>query len=215
MKIRAIIAVAAALGLVVAVPATAQKGKGSLTLTSSANPVVFGQTLTLSGTVKGAKSAVQVKLQRRGLTSTTWKDVALATTTASGDYSFAFKPRRSGVFRVSDTAATPRFSPELTQQVSPLVRARVSDSTPRAGARVRFSGTVRPAHDRRRVHIQRKQADGSWATVARTRLRDTGRPFSRFRRRVVVRETGTYRVLLPAHPDHSDGASGELTLTVG
>jgi plastocyanin len=215
MRNRAIFAVAGLVAALAVVPAAAQKGKGTITLTSSANPVVFSQPLTLSGTIKGAKSAAGVTLQRRGLTSTTWRDAATATTTASGDFTFVTRPRRSIVYRVATQGTAPTYSNEITQQVSPLVGFKASDLTPSAGARVRFSGTVRPPHDTRRVQIQRKQADGSWLTVARARLRDAGKVYSRYSRRVKVNETGTYRVLLPAHPDHADGVSRERTLTVG
>ena len=55
-------------------------------------------------------------------------------------------------------------------KVAPLVGFRVSDSTPRAGSRVRFSGTVRPRHNGRRVYVQRKVGTGVFVTIRKTTL---------------------------------------------
>jgi hypothetical protein len=106
-------------------------------------------------------------------------------------------------------------SADLLVRVRPLVGFRVSDTTPRAGQRVRFRGTVRPPHDGSVVSIQRKRADGRFVTVARTRLRDAGDVYSRYGRRLRVRRTGTYRVRIAGHADHAAGFSRERTLTVG
>ena len=59
-------------------------------------------------------------------------------------------------------------------RVSPLVGLRVSDTTPSAGQRVRFRGTVRPPHDGTRVAIQRKRADGTW--LIRSKGTSDGKP---------------------------------------
>ena len=46
-------------------------------------------------------------------------------------------------------------------------------------------------------------------------MRDAGDTFSRYRRRLRVRSTGTYRTLIEAHADHAEGISRERVLTVG
>jgi hypothetical protein len=80
---------------------------------------------------------------------------------------------------------------------------------------VRFHGTAAPAHDGAPVRIQRRRADGSWRTVARTTLRDAGTDVSRYSRRVRVRRSGTYRVRALAHDsDHLRGTSRRRRLTV-
>jgi hypothetical protein len=190
-------------------------GQAAVTLQASANPVTFSRPLTLSGSVKGARAGVVVTLESRAPTATAYAPVGTATTDQKGDYTFSPRPRANTVYRVTAATAPPVQSAELLVRVSPLVGLRVSDTTPRAGQRVRFRGTVRPPHDGRLVAIQRKGADGKFVTVARTRLRDAGDEFSRYGRRVRVRSTGVYRTRVTGHDDHATGFSRERTLTVG
>jgi hypothetical protein len=210
-------AVLIVIGLLAAATGSAQKppGQQAVTLKASANPVTFSQPLALSGSVKGAKAGVAVTLEGHGVSAPAFSQVAATTTDAQGDFSFALRPRANTVFRATAAKTPPVQSAELTVQVRPLVGLRVSDTTPRKGQRVRFRGTIRPPHDGTVISIQRKQADGNFATVARTRLRDAGDTFSRYGRRLRVRSTGTYRTLIEAHADHAEGISRERVLTVG
>jgi plastocyanin len=54
------------------------------------------------------------------------------------------------------------------------VTLKVSDATPLARKRVRVFGVVRPARDGRKVQIQKRLRNGSFKTIATTRLRDAG-----------------------------------------
>lgn len=198
--------------------ASAQKptppGKVDVTLKAAPNPTTFGVPVTLSVSVKGAGAGSQVKLQRKTAAGA-YVDVAIAATDDKGDATFTRGPRRNTTFRAITVEATPRASDDVLVKVAPVVTFRVGDSTPAKGARVRFRGRVRPQHDGRRLEIQRRQADGTWVVVARPRLRDTRRAYSRYSRRVRIRETGVFRVVLPEHADHAAGVSRERTLTVG
>jgi plastocyanin len=80
-----------------------------------------------------------------------------------------------------------------TKKSATKITLKVSDATPRAGSRVRFYGSVTPAHDGRKVSIQKRGRAGSFKTVARTTLRDAGRARSTFSRRLRVRADGVYR----------------------
>jgi hypothetical protein len=106
--------------------------------------VTFTQPLTSKVSVKGVKAAVNVTLQRRASTSQTWSDVETKATDAKGDTAFISRPRRNDYYRAIARTTPEQISSEALVKVAPLVRFRVSDSTPRAGSRVRFSGTVRP-----------------------------------------------------------------------
>ena len=214
---RTILGVLAAAALLAPV-AAAQKppkppGQQGVMLKLSAAQIIFSQPVTANVSVKGAKAGVGVTLQRRRSTSTTWADVESKLTDAKGDTSFVTRPRVNVSYRAIARTTPPQTSAEAPVAVAPLVGFRVSDSTPRAGARVRFSGTVRPRHNGRRVYVQRKRADGSFATVRRTRLRAATAKYSRYRVRVRVRRAGTYRVRILAHADHAEGVSRERTLT--
>ena len=209
-----------ALSLAAAAAVSAQKppkppGQSDVTLTASANPVTFSQPLALTGSVKGARAGVVVTLEGRAPTETVFAPLGTAPTDQKGDYAFTQRPSANVIYRATAATTPPVQSAELLVRVMPLVGLRVSDTTPSAGQRVRFRGTVRPAHDGRLLAIQRKGDDGKFVTVARTRLRDAGDDFSRYGRRVRVRRTGTYRTRVVGHDDHATGASRERTLTVG
>jgi hypothetical protein len=221
MRNLAVLAAAgSALALVAAAPAPAQKpkpapGTQNVTLKASTDLTTYSTPVSLSADVKGAKAAVAVTLQRRASTATDFATATTATTDANGRVTFSQRPSRNTVYRVVVGTTPPAQSAETLVRVRPLVGLRVSDSTPRRGQRVRFSGTVRPQHDGRTVHVQRKRADGSYGTVFRTSLRDAGSAYSSYSRRVTVRRTGTYRVRILGHDDHATGVSRERTLTVG
>jgi hypothetical protein len=188
-------------------------GQQGVTLKTSAARITFSQTVTSNVSVKGAKSGVGVTLQRRPATSQTWSDVETKTTDHKGDAAFTTRPRVNTSYRAIARTTPEQTSAETPVAVAPLVGFRVADSTPRAGQRVRFSGTVRPRHDGRRVYVQRKTGAGSFVTVRRTRLRAATSTYSRYSLRVRVRRTATYRVRILGHADHAMGISRERVLT--
>jgi hypothetical protein len=205
---------AVAVALAIASEGEAQKPPkpGATTLKASAQQVTFSTPVALTGKVKGAKQAMTVTLERRAANATAFVAAGTATTDANGDFSFADRPSKSSVYRVTAGTAA---SPEVAVAVAPLVGLKVGDATPRKGQRVRFKGTVRPQHDGTRVAIQRKRADGTWATVRTATLRDAGSAYSRYSKRIRIRRSGTFRTVIAAHADHAEGVSRERTLTVG
>ena len=199
--------------LAAAALASAQGKSDDVSLETATNPVVFRTPTALTGRVKGAKTAVPVTLQRRSPTGTEFANVATANTTGNGDYTFTIRPKRNGVFRtVSGTV----MSDELLLGVSPKIGLTVSSTQVAPNSRVRFRGKVRPRHNGSKAQIQLKDAAGTWTVVKETRLRRVeGKRYSRYRTRVTVPATGTYRVVLPAHADHAEGASPEVVINVG
>lgn len=196
---------------------TAQKpkppGKVQVSLKAAPNPVRYSAPVTLTASIKGAGAGMQVKLQRKTSTGS-YVDVATATTNDKGDATYTQRPKRNTTYRAITVESAPRASADLLVKVAPSVGFGVSDSTPSVGARITFKGRVRPQHDGRRVQIQRRQADGSWLTIARARLRDTRRAYSTYSRRIAISATAVFRVVLPEHADHAAGVSRERTLTV-
>ena len=172
-------------------------GPQGVTLRVSSALVTFTQPVTSTVSVKGAKAAVGVTLQRRPSTSLTWSDVETRTTDAKGDIAFTSHPRRNDYYRAVARTAPEQISAEALVKVAPLVGFRVSDSTPRAGSRVRFHGTVRPRHNGRRVYVQRKIGTGSFVTIRRTTLKAATSTSSKYSLRVRVRRR---RHLSRAHP---------------
>jgi hypothetical protein len=213
----ALILAALSAALVLTATSEAQKPPkaGSVSLKSSAAQVTFSTPVALTGKVKGAKTGIVVTLERRAADATAFLPAGTATTDGNGDFSFAQRPSKSSVFRVTAATTPPASSADVAVAVAPLVGLKVSDATPRKGQRVRFRGTVRPQHDGTRVAIQRKRADGTWVTVRTPRLRDAGSAYSRYSKRIRIRRSGTYRTVIAAHADHAEGVSRERTLTVG
>jgi hypothetical protein len=226
MKVRtlcwATAALAGAAGMTLT-PASAQKpakpGKppkpytlpGPVSIGAKPNPVVFGSRVTVSGTVRNAVAGTTVTLLRRTLPSATFTGTATVTVDKKGNYSFVTKPPRNTYYRAVSSLKPTTQSGDLLVKVSTLVGFRVSDSTPRAGQRVRFSGTVRPRHNGRRASIQRR-AGSRWITVARPTLRALNTSTSRYARTLRVRSSGTYRVRVLGHSDHAQGISRERAL---
>lgn len=219
---------AAAAGAVLALAAvpSAAPGQGQkppknnapeLTLEARPATVVFGEDATLSGRLKGAATDRDVLVRLEVDQTFPYGDAYSATgattrTSPSGDYSFTVKPVRNIQYRAVSESNPPLTSPGRLVLVAPRVSFGLSDATPRRGQRVRFFGSVRPAHDGRTVQIQRRTTTGSFVTVARARLRDAGATRSRYVRRIRIRRDGVYRVRIAAHGDHAESFSRERTV---
>ena len=190
-------------------PATIQ---GPVSIGAKPNPVLFGTTVVVSGRVQNSADGTTVTLLRRTLPSTTFTGTATVAADKNGDYTFTQRPERNTYYRAVSSLNPSTQSGDLLVKVRMLVGLRVSDSTPRRGQRVRFSGIVRPAHNGRTASIQRKSATGSWVTIARPTLRALDARTSRYARTLRVRRSGTYRVRVIGHSDHAMGISRERAL---
>ena len=178
-------------------------GAGNLTLAAQPTTVTFGRAVTLSGKVTGPNAAGrQVTLRSDPFPFDNFDNAGNATTNAQGDYSLTQSPTLNTRYQARSGNEE---SAIVTVLVRPRVTLRLSDSTPRRGQRVRFSGRVCPDHDGSRVAIQRRTAAG-FRTVARATLREVP-GCSRFARRLTVRRDGTYRAIIRGHNDHATGIS--------
>jgi hypothetical protein len=140
-------------------------------------------------------------------------NVASGLTDANGDYRLTAKPTSHTRYRVVAKTSPPTTSAASTVLVRIRVKFAVSDSTPRAGGLVRFSGTACPEHDGKTASIQRRTSTGSYRTVARATLADTGGECSSYSRRLRIRRDGTYRVRVASgDADHSTGTSRRIRL---
>jgi hypothetical protein len=196
-----------------AAPGATPQGN-AVTIAARPSPVTFGRATTISGRVTGPGNAgVEVTLEENPFPFTGgFRNTSVrATTNANGDYSMAVTPSVNTRYRVEARTSPRATSPEITVNVRLRVTLRLSDSTPAAGQRVRFFGTVRPAHDGKVARIQRRTRRG-WRTVARTILRPAtpvaGVTRSRYARRLRINRSGRYRVRVsPADGDHIVGTS--------
>ncbi len=227
MLTRLCIASIALLGLSAAPQALGQGHSGNqnqnqaaptLSLDARPAPVVFSRPSTLSGRLSGAHhGGVPIRLEQdatRPYGDAYRSTPSITRTAANGGYSFTVKPLVNTQYRVVALIAPPVLSPPRLVLVRTLVGLRLSATTVHRGARVRFSGSVFPAHDGRTALIQKRSASGRFVTVARTLLRDAGADHSRYSRRVRILRDGVYRVKVPGHDDHINGFSRLRTILV-
>jgi len=197
-------------GTVTGADATFTTGQPGVTIAAAPRVVRFGRQVTISGTVLG-NPGVKVELQQTPFPFTDpFTKLAEGTTDAAANYSFLAGPALNTRYRVEAKASPPATSADVTVLVRPKVGLRLGDRTPARGARVRFKGSVLPAHDGSRVRIQRKTRTG-WKTLATALLKPAtpvdGVARSRYARRIRVNRSGTYRTVLPSHDDHARGKS--------
>jgi hypothetical protein len=192
-------------------------GQQDVTLAAAPNPVVFGRRVVLSGRVRApGNDPVQVALFADPFPlDNSFSQVAAGATASNGSYAFNHVPRVHTRYRVAAATSPATASPDLLVRVRIRVTLRLSDRTPRRGQRVRFSGLAFPAHDGRRVLIQRRGSTGGFRTVARTTLRDAGSSRSRFSRSLRVSRDGVYRARVSGDADHLTGFSPSRTANVG
>src|SRR5215208_5357253 len=216
-KTRAIVfGLAAAAALPAAATAHHQPGhqggpnQGNISI-SATSPVTCGRSTVVTGKLTGAtaNSGIGVDLQAdpapfedNGFTT-----VASGTTDGNGDYRLLHKPQLHTRYRAVAKASPTATSGLATVLVRIQVKFTVSDTTPRAGGLVRCSGTACPEHDGKVAAIQRRTSTGSYRTVARATLADTGGACSSYARRLRIRSDGTYRVKVAGDADHSTGTS--------
>jgi hypothetical protein len=209
--------------LVCAGPAVAAKPpkpgqpNNNLTIKSSAATVTFGKTITIAGATKGMAAGTTIELQQNPYPYAGFKPTGkTGVVDPSGNYSIpGVAPQVHTQYRVSAKTSPPQDSAAVTVQVRLRVSFSVSDATPKKGALVRFSGTVAPAHDGKPVLIQRKTSTGSYKTLTRTTLLDNGTDTSKYSKKVRIRRSGTYRVVVESvDQDHLNGTSRSRTLRV-
>src|SRR5688500_15787445 len=197
--------VAALVATVVPGVDAAKPTPGTLTIGANATTVKFGGSVTLSGKLTDARvSGRTVRVEQDPFPVGSFDSAGSATTNASGDWALGVKPTantryRAGVGKVD--------SPTVDVLVRPSLTLKLSDRTPRAGRKVRFSGQVCPEHDTVAIKLQRRAKSG-WRTVASPVLADVpGVACSSFARRLRVRRDGAYRARFLGDADHAAGNS--------
>jgi len=180
----------------------------SVSIKAARHPVIFWRTVALTGRLTGKNNdgkTIQVQADPFPYEGN-FNNVTSAVTTTSGAWSAGHKPGVNTRYRARQGSTT---SAIVTERVRIRVSLRLSDRTPRAGRRVRFSGRACPQHDGARVRIQRRTLTKKWRTVRRTTLRDlAGSTCSSYRKTFRVFRDGTYRAFVVS-PDanHANGVS--------
>lgn len=128
----------------------------ALTIESSADPISYGQPVTIHGTVQ-APDGSQLTLLARTRLQHGFAPVA-TTTSSGGTYSFPVQtPKQSTFYEVTGAGKT---SSRLFEGVRYGLTASASASSVQAGTPVTLSGTVSPGHEGHPVYLQVQNPSG-------------------------------------------------------
>ncbi len=129
----------------------------ALTIESSADPISYGQPVTISGKIESATPAPLTLLARTRLQHD-FVPVAGTTSGAGGAYSFPVQtPTQSTFYKVTGAG---KSSSRLFEGVRYGITATASTTSVAAGQPVTFSGTVTPAHEGHPVYLQALSGSG-------------------------------------------------------
>lgn len=133
----------------------------AVTISASGPTVVFGQRVTLRGTVSSKQANASVGVYASRLDSGSFTSVATVLTRAGGTWSLSVKPPIRTTYKVLFGGG----SAVTTVSVRPAVSLKALSSG-------RFATHVAAMRSfaHRVVQLQRHRLDGSWLTIARTRL---------------------------------------------
>jgi len=184
----------------------------SLTIASSADPITYGQPVTISGVLAGATTPQTVTLLGRTVHQQGFAPIAEVSTGAGGAYSFpAQVPVNSTLYRVK--AGRGEKSAVLYEGVKDVLTAEASPTTLAAGQAVTFSGTVAPDHAGHVIYLERENASGSGFHVVQKGYVLPNSTYS-IVHQVYVPGTKVYRIDIPGGPDNGRAVSQLFTIQV-
>jgi bacillolysin len=196
----------------------------SLTIARSKSTIVYGSSVTISGKLTYAGTAVgiagkPVEVFRRRLypAGSAWTKIATVTTSSTGSYSHVSKPTVNSEyttrFRTAGDFLAAPYPPAPNVYVAPKITATLSKTTMPLGSTSYLSGSVSPSHAGRTVRLQRYYS-GAWHNVSGKSMALSSTSKYRFSIKPGSRGTFKYRVVLAAHSDHTTGVSPTKTLKV-
>jgi hypothetical protein len=128
-----------------------------LTIFSSADPVPFGQPVTISGVLAGGASQ-KVTLLGHTVGSPVFTKIEETTTDSTGAYKFTVASATANTYyRVTGAGIS---SAVLYEGVKYILTAAASTTMLPAGQPITFSGTVTPGHEGKVVYLERENAFG-------------------------------------------------------
>jgi hypothetical protein len=188
-----------------------QSQNPSLTIVSSADPISYGQPVTISGVLAGATTPQTVTLLGRTVHQQGFAPIAEVSTGASGAYSFpAQVPVNSTLYRVK---AAGQKSAVLYEGVKDVLTAEVSATTVQAGQTLEFKGTVAPDHSGHVIYLERENAAGTGFHVVQVGHVLPGSTYS-IVHQVYVPGTKVYRIDIPGGPENGRALSQPFTIQV-
>ncbi|MGI8921838.1 MAG: hypothetical protein ACR2HD_09265 [Solirubrobacteraceae bacterium] len=183
-----------------------------LTILSSTDPLMEGQSTTISGKlVSPVNAPVPITLLAR-TDLTKFQPVAVGATALDGSYSFANRaPVNNTRYRVEAGGKT---SATLYEGVKDVVTATASTTKVQLGQKVTFTGSVSPDKTGHILYLQRLGHDGDYHTV---QIGFVGaKSLYSITHRVIALGTGVghFRVFVPGGPENQGGASTSIAITI-
>jgi protocatechuate 3,4-dioxygenase beta subunit len=188
-----------------------------LTINTSANPISYGQSVTISGVAAGAANQPVTLLARTAGSS--FAVVAKATTDEAGNYTFTQAPPEITSYRVTDAATS------STVVYEPVKSVLVADAAPAAalsgqsvqsvqsGQQLTFSGTLTPAHAGQLVYLEREYASGVGYHVVEVGTVNAASGYTIVHTFYGV-GTDVLRIRVPSDSEHQASTSEPFTVTV-
>jgi hypothetical protein len=180
-----------------------------LTIEASADPISFGQSVTISG-VLARGAGKPVTLFARTANQHGFAPVAQGLAAAGGSYAF---PPQFPVYSTFYQVRAGVSSAVLYEGVKDVLTAQVSRTTVPAGQSLTFSGTVAPDHTGHVIYLERQNASGEGFHVVQVGTLGPGSAYSIVH---TVYDAGTrvFRVMIPGGPDNEGAASPPFTVVV-
>ena len=179
------------------------------TINASADPIDFGSSVTITGTLTGGANT-SVTLFARDEWRGVLRAIATGTTDGGGNYSFTQSPPRNTVYQVRVTTNPRQRTARLYEGVKDVVSIAASAASAPVGTVVTFSGTVQPSKVGHIVLLQRLD-NGIWQTVAFARV-GAGSAYS-IPYALAAAGTASYRTVVPGGPVNQRGVSSAVQVT--
>ncbi len=204
-----------------------QEENPALTIVASADPIAFGQSVTISGILAGGADK-PVTLLARTVHQRGFAPVAQATTDSAGNYSFpAQMPVNSTFYRVQAgdpsclavphvaacSAAAGVRSALLYEGVRSVLSAQVSATSVLEGQTLTFTGSVAPSHPGHVIYLERQNTAGDAFHVVQVSTLSQESTFS-IAYQVYSVGTQVFRVHIPGGPDNGAASSQLFTIQV-
>jgi hypothetical protein len=183
----------------------------ALTINSSTDPITFGQSLTISGTLaRPDNQSQQVTLYAR-TAGQRYAPIAQTTTSTEGAYSFGPEsPGNSTFYRVQ---SADERSAALYEGVRYLLTAQVSQTQVQADMPVTFSGAVAPGYAGGIAYLERKDVKGPGYHVIQVATITAGSTYT-IEHRFYDAGTKTVRIFVPGNPLNAAAASQPFAIEV-
>jgi hypothetical protein len=183
----------------------------ALTINASADPITFGQSLTITGTAAAYPNAT-VTLLAHTAHQGGFAPVAQVMTNGSGDYEFpAQSPVYSTFYEVQGNDVN---SAVLYEDVRDALTAAVEPGTSiETGQTLTFSGSVTPDHTGHVIYLERQNAAGTGFHVVEVSTLSTGSIYS-IAHTIYTAGTDVFRVRIPGDPQNGGAVSPPFTIQV-